>query len=153
MSPTKKESVTGNFSAEERAAMKEYAAELQAEKRRKGSADKAALDVQDLLDKIAALPDDDRIVAEKVHAIITGAAPELAPKTWYGMPAYYRDGKPIVFFQPAAKFKARYSTLGFNDGAFLDDGAMWPTSYALTTLGPDEEKKIAELVRRAAGPS
>ncbi|MBN9103374.1 MAG: DUF1801 domain-containing protein [Propionibacteriaceae bacterium] len=149
MSPTKKESVTGNFSAEERAAMKEYAAELQAEKKRKGSADKAALDAQDLLDKIAALDGDDRVLAEKVHAIITAAAPELAPKTWYGMPAYYRDGKAVVFFQPAAKFKARYSTLGFNDGATLDDGDMWPTSYALTTIGPAEEKKIAELVNRA----
>jgi uncharacterized protein YdhG (YjbR/CyaY superfamily) len=139
------------FSADERAAMKEYAAELQAEKRRKGSADKAALDRQDLLDKIAALPDDDRVVAERVHAIVTEAAPELLPKTWYGMPAYYRDGRAVVFFQPAAKFKARYSTLGFNDGAALDDGAMWPTSYALTTIGPVEEKRIAELVRRAAG--
>lgn len=151
MSPTKKESVTGNFSAEERAAMKEYAAELQAEKKRKGSADKAALDAQDLLDKIAALADEDRAIAEKVHAIITAAAPELAPKTWYGMPAYYRDGQAVVFFQPAAKFKARYSTLGFNDGANLDEGDMWPTSYALTTIGPAEEKKIAELVKRAAG--
>lgn len=149
MSPTKKESVTGNFSAEERAAMKEYAAELQAEKKRKGSADKAALDAQDLLEKIAALPEEDRAVAEKVHAIITAAVPELAPKTWYGMPAYYRDGKPVVFFQPAGKFKARYSTLGFNDGATLDDGAMWPTSFALTTIGPAEEERIAELVKRA----
>lgn len=149
MSPTKKESTTGNFSAEERAAMKEYAAELQAEKKRKGSADKAALDAQDLLDKIAALDGDDRVLAEKVHAIITAAAPDLAPKTWYGMPAYYRDGKPIVFFQSAAKFKARYSTLGFNDGATLDEGDMWPTAYALTTIGPAEEKRI--VVKRAAG--
>jgi uncharacterized protein YdhG (YjbR/CyaY superfamily) len=149
MTTAKKASTTGNFSAEERAAMKEYAAELQAEKKRKGSADKAALDAQDLLDKIAALEGDDRVLAEKVHAIVIAAAPELAPKTWYGMPAYYRNGQAVVFFQPAAKFKARYSTLGFNDGATLDEGDMWPTSYALTTIGPAEEKKIAELVRRA----
>ena len=151
MSPTKKASTTGNFTAEERAAMKEYAAELQAEKRRKGSADKAALDLADQLDKIASLSGDDRVLAEKVHEIVSAAAPQLAPKTWYGMPAYYRDGKPIVFFQPAGKFKARYSTLGFNDGALLDEGKMWATSYALTTLGPEEEARIAELVRRAAG--
>ncbi|MFT4111117.1 iron chaperone [Propionicimonas sp.] len=142
---------SAGFSADERAAMKEYAAELKAEKQRKGAADKAALDAQDLLEKIAALADGDRETAQKVHAIVTSAAPDLAPKTWYGMPAYYRDGKAVVFFQPAGKFKARYSTLGFNDGAALDDGAMWPTSYALTTIGPAEEKQIAELVRRAAG--
>jgi len=151
MSPTKKASTTGKFTAEERAAMKEYAAELQAEKRRQGSADKAALDLADQLDKIASLAGEDRVMAEKVHAIITEAAPQLAPKTWYGMPAYYRDGRAVVFFQPAGKFKARYATLGFNDGAALDDGAMWPTSYALMTLGPAEEKRIAELVKRAAG--
>jgi uncharacterized protein YdhG (YjbR/CyaY superfamily) len=151
MSPTKKDSTTGNFSAEERAAMKEYAAELQRQKRRPGSADKAALDLADQLEKIASLAGEDRVLAEKVHEIVTAVAPQLAPKTWYGMPAYYRDGKPIVFFQPAGKFKARYATLGFNDGALLDDGAMWPTSYALTTLGPKEEAAIAEVVRRAAG--
>ncbi|MGC3993769.1 MAG: DUF1801 domain-containing protein [Propionicimonas sp.] len=144
---------SAGFSAEERAAMKEYAAELKAEKQRKGAADKAALDVQDLLDKIAALDDGDRQTAQMVHAIVTKVAPDLAPKTWYGMPAYYRDGKAVVFFQPAGKFKARYSTLGFNDGAALDDGAMWPTSYALTTIGPAEEEQIGELVRRAAGLS
>lgn len=151
MSPTRKASTTGNFTAEERAAMKEYAAELQADKRRKGSADKAALDLADQLEKIASLIGEDRVLAEKVHEIVTAVAPQLAPKTWYGMPAYYRDGKPIVFFQPAGKFKARYSTLGFNDGALLDDGPMWATSYALTTLGPEEEARIAELVLRAAG--
>ena len=150
MSPTKKASTTGNFTAEERAAMKEYAAELQADKRRQGSADKAALDLADQLEKIAALPEPDRSVAERVHAIITTAVPEYAPKTWYGMPAYYLNGKPVVFFQPAAKFKARYSTLGFNDGATLDDGAMWPTSFAITELGAEEEARIAELVKRAA---
>ena len=151
MSPTKKASTTGNFTAEERAAMKEYAAELQTEKRRKGVADKAALDLADQLDKIAGLPEPDRTVAQRVHEIITATVPQYAPKTWYGMPAYYLDGKPVVFFQPAGKFKARYSTLGFNDGATLDDGAMWPTSFAITELGPAEEAWIAELVKRAAG--
>lgn len=140
-----------SFSAEERAAMKEYAAELKAEKKRKGTADKAAQDEADLVAKIAELTGDERILAEKVHALVREHAPELAPKTWYGMPAYNRDGRAIVFFQPASKFKARYSTLGFNDGAKLDDGAMWPTSYALTTIGPAEEKKLIELIRRAAG--
>lgn len=142
---------SGGFSAEERAAMKEYAAELKTAKSRSGKADKAALDAKDLLEKIASLPDGDRELAEKVHSIVTTAAPELAPKTWYGMPAYYRDGAAVVFFQPAAKFKARYSTLGFNDGARLDDGSFWPTSYAITTIGPAEEKQIAELVKRAVG--
>ena len=137
--------------AEERAAMKEYAAELKAEKKRKGTADKAAQDEADLVAKIAELTGDDRVLAEKVHALVREHAPELAPKTWYGMPAYNRDGRAIGFFQPASKFKARYSTLGFNDGGQLDDGAMWPTSYALTTIGPAEERKLIELIRRAAG--
>ena len=140
-----------SFSAEEKAAMKEYAAELKAEKKRKGSADKAAQDEADLLAKLGELTGEDKVLAEKVHALIREHAPELLPKTWYGMPAYNRDGKAVVFFQPASKFKARYSTLGFNDSAALDDGAMWPTSYALTTIGPAEEKKLIELIRRAAG--
>ena len=140
-----------SFSAEEKAAMKEYAAELKAEKKRKGSADKAAQDEADLLAKLGELTGEDKVLAEKVHALIREHAPELLPKTWYGMPAYNRDGKAVVFFQPASKFKARYSTLGFNDVAALDDGAMWPTSYALTTIGPAEEKKLIELIKRAAG--
>ncbi len=139
------------FSAEERAAMKDAAAEQRAAKQRANRADKAALDLKDLLDKIAGFPDDDRVLAEKVHAIVTAAAPDLAPKTWYGMPAYYRGGQPVVFFQPASKFKARYSILGFNDSAALDDGALWPTSYAVTAIGPAEEQQIAELIQRAAG--
>lgn len=140
-----------SFSAEERAAMKEYAAELKAEKKRKGNADKAAQDEADLLAKIAELTGEDKVLAEKIHALVREHAPELLPKTWYGMPAYNRDGKAVVFFQPASKFKARYSTLGFNDSAALDDGAMWPTSYALTTIGPAEEKRLIELISRAAG--
>ncbi|GEN78956.1 iron chaperone [Actinotalea fermentans] len=134
------------FTEEERAAMKERARELK--KARSGNKVDAE---QEVLAKIAELPEADRVVAERIHAIIREAAPELEPRTWYGMPAYGKAGKATVFFQPAAKFKARYSTLGFNDDAPLDDGAMWPTAFALTTLGPAEEARIVELVRRAAG--
>ena len=128
------------FTAEERAAMKERAREL-----------KSAAGESDLLARIAEMPDADRVMAERVHAIVTASAPSLSPKTWYGMPAYARDdGKIVCFFQSAAKFKARYATFGFNDAANLDDGGMWPTSFALTKLTTAEEKKIAALVRRAA---
>lgn len=132
------------FSAEERAAMKERAKETKAVKRGK-KADGTA----EVLEKIAAMADDDRVVAERLHEIITKAAPELAPKTWYGMPAYARDGKVVCFFQDAAKFKARYATLGFQDTANLDDGAMWPTSFAVTKLTPAVEKQIVALVKKA----
>ncbi|RJO78848.1 DUF1801 domain-containing protein [Nocardia panacis] len=145
--PAAKKSAVG-FTAEERAAMKEHAEELKKSARR--GPDKAA-DAADLLAKIAEMGDEDRAMAERVHAIITAAAPTLAPKLWYGMPAYAKDGKAVCFFQPAAKFKARYSTLGFNDTATLDDGPMWPTAYALTTLTPAIEAEIAALVKRAAG--
>lgn len=104
-----------------------------------------------MLDKIAELTGDDRVMAERVHAVITETAPELAPKPWYGMPAYALDGKIVCFFQPSSKFKARYATLGFNDLAKLDDGAMWATSFALTEVTPDVEKRIAALVRDAVG--
>lgn len=100
---------------------------------------------------IADLPDEDRALAERVHAIVRETAPSLAPRVWYGMPAYARDGKVVVFFQGGRKFKSRYSTLGFQQGARLDDGRMWPVAFALTELGPAEEAHIAELVRRAAG--
>jgi uncharacterized protein YdhG (YjbR/CyaY superfamily) len=138
------------FTAEERAAMKDHAQELKAAKKRGGKAS-AADGEADVLAKIAELADADRFLAERVHAIVKAAAPHLAPKLWYGMPAYARDGKIVCFFQSAAKFKARYATLGFNDAAHLDDGTMWPTAFALTKLTSADEKRIADLVTRAAG--
>ncbi len=140
------------FSEEERAAMKERAAELKAAASRGGSAaKKAAADLDDALEKIAAMPDDERAIAERLHAIVTTHAPELAAKTWYGMPAYAKDGKAVVFFKNAAKFKMRYSEVGFNEWAQLDDGEMWPTAYAVTAITPAVEKKLVALVKRAAG--
>lgn len=137
------------FTAEERAAMKEHAQELKTAARRGGRAAKADGE-RDVLAKIAEMSETDRAMAERIHAIVTGNAPGLTPKLWYGMPAYARDGKVVCFFQSAAKFKARYATLGFNDSARLDDGAIWPTAYALTTLTPADEALIGELVRKAA---
>ena len=135
------------FTAAERAAMKERAAELRAEGR-KGA--KKADGLQAVLDRIAEMAPEDRVLAERVHATVTAAAPDLWPKTWYGMPAYANEaGKVVVYLQDAGKFKSRYSTLGFNDDAALDDGDMWPTSYAITSWSPDVEAKIAELVRTA----
>jgi uncharacterized protein YdhG (YjbR/CyaY superfamily) len=146
MSDTK----TGGFTDAERAAMVERAKEAKAEKRRVSKAEKAALAEQDLLDKIAEMPESDRVMAERIHAIIKETAPDLEPKTWYGMPAYANaDGKIVCFFQAAAKFGARYATFGFNDTATLDDGAMWPTSFALTEVTEAVEKRIAELVKQA----
>ena len=142
---TKKES--DGFSAEERAAMKERAAELRAEGR-KGA--KKADGLQAVLERIAQMAPEDRVLAERVHMTITSAAPELVPRTWYGMPAYTNaDGKIVVFFQDAGKFKYRYSTLGFQDAANLDDGDMWPVSYALQQWSPTVEKKVVELVKTA----
>lgn len=143
---TKATKASDGFSAEEKAAMRERTREA---KRSGGAAEDAA----EVLAKIAEMPDADRVIAERLHAIVAEAAPGLAPKTWYGMPAYARDGKIVCFFQPASKFKARYATLGFNDAARLDDGALWPTAFAVTALGPDVERQIAELVKRAAGPA
>ncbi|GAA2182534.1 DUF1801 domain-containing protein [Brooklawnia cerclae] len=140
---------TEGFSEDERAAMKERAQELKAESRR-GRGAKADLE-KAVLDKIAELPEPDRVLAEKIHAIIKENAPTLSPKLWYGMPAYARDGKVVCFFQGASKFKVRYSTLGFNDPANLDEGTMWPTSFALTTLSAEDEARIAELVKKAVG--
>jgi uncharacterized protein YdhG (YjbR/CyaY superfamily) len=134
------------FTAEERAAMKDRARELKAEAG-KGKADGEA----DLLAKIAEMPAADRAMAERVHAIVKASAPALSPKTWYGMPAYARDGKVVCFFQSASKFKARYATLGFNDAAKLDDGVMWPTSFALKELTAAEEARIRALVKKAVG--
>ena len=134
------------FSTEERAAMKERARELRAEARaNKNKADGES----DVLAKIAEMAEADRAIAERLHAIIKAAAPTLSPKTWYGMPAYARDGKIVCFFQAAQKFNARYASLGFNDAANLDEGAMWPTAFALKELTAAEEAKIAALVKRA----
>lgn len=134
------------FTAEERAAMKERAKELKAE-RGSGKADGENA----LLEKIAELPEPDRAMAERLHKIVTAAAPELSPRTWYGMPAYAKDGKVLCFFTPASKFKERYASFGFNANANLDDGAMWPTAFALTKLTPAAETKIKELVKKAVG--
>lgn len=138
------------FSDEERAAMKERAQELKSEGRR-GKASKKAAGESDLLAKVAELEDEDRAMAEKLHALVTETAPDLAPRTWYGMPAYAKDGKVVLFFQAAQKFKTRYSTLGFSDDAQLDDGDMWPASFALTSWTPAVEGRVAELVKRALG--
>lgn len=138
------------FSEEERAAMKERAQELKAEARRESKDAKAREKGEaDLLEKIAEMSDGDRSLAERLHAVITAAAPELLPKTWYGMPAYARGSDIVCFFQPAQKFNTRYSTLGFNDPAALDDGTMWPTAYALTELTAENEATIAALVTKA----
>ncbi|MEZ0095059.1 iron chaperone [Streptacidiphilus sp. EB129] len=137
------------FTAGERAAMKEHALELKTAVRR-GAKASAADGEADVLAKIAEMADADRILAQQVHAVVKAAAPQLSPKLWYGMPAYAKDGKIVCFFQSAAKFKARYATLGFNDPANLDDGAMWPTAFALTTLTAADEQRIADLVTRAA---
>ncbi len=151
--PAKKATTSAQpLSADERAAMKEHVTEVRASARRGGSAaDKAAADAQALVDKIGELEGTDREMAEWVHAIVTKNAPGLAPKLWYGMPAYYQDGKALCFFQPAGKFKARYGTLGFNDGATLDDGTLWPTSYALTKKTAAGEKTLAALIKKATG--
>jgi uncharacterized protein YdhG (YjbR/CyaY superfamily) len=138
---------SGGFTDEERAAMKARAAELRAEGK-KGA--KKADGLQDVLDKIAAMAPDDRVLAERVHATVTAAAPELSPRTWYGMPAYANtDDKVVVFFQDSGKFKYRYSTLGFQEAANLDDGDLWPVYYALTKWSAAVEKKVVELVRGA----
>jgi uncharacterized protein YdhG (YjbR/CyaY superfamily) len=138
------------FSDEERAAMKERAQELKAASRRGSRAGKADGEA-DVLAKIAEMPEPDRVMAERLHAIVKASAPSLSPRTWYGMPAYAVDGKVVCFFQSAQKFKSRYATLGFSDTANLDDGAMWPTSFALKELTPAEEARIAALVKRAVG--
>lgn len=134
----------------ERAAMKESARERKSQARR-GSAEERAEGEREVQAKIAELSGDDRDMAERIHALITTNVPVLVPRTYYGMPAYAKDGKVICFFQPASKFKVRYSTVGFQPDAHLDDGAMWPTSWALTKLTSAEEERILELVQRAVG--
>ena len=145
MSETKKQNSAG-FTAEEQAAMKERAKELKAQTKR-GKKDSGESDV---LAKIAEMPDADRAIAERVHAIIKETAPQLAPRTWYGQPAYAKDGKVLCFLQGASKFGTRYATLGFQDSANLDDGPMWATSFALAEMTPAVEAKIRELVQKAA---
>jgi len=130
------------FTAEEHAAMKERAQEAKG----KGEGESA------VLEKIAEMPKADRVLAERLHAIVMERAPELSPKTWYGMPAYAKDGKVVCYFQSAHKFKSRYATFGFDNAANLDNGPMWPTSFALKELTPTEEKKITALVKKAVNP-
>jgi uncharacterized protein YdhG (YjbR/CyaY superfamily) len=134
--------MSAKFTPEERAAMRERARELKAAK---GKADGE----KDVLEKIAEMPKSDRVMAKKLHAIVKANAPDLVPRTWYGMPAYSKDGNVLCFFQSAAKFKSRYATFGFNDAANLDKGTMWPTSFALKELTLADEKKIAALVKKA----
>ena len=134
------------WTAEERAAMRERAKEMKAEER--ANKDRAVGEA-DLRAKISEMPESDQVMAERIHQIVTEVAPELAPRTWYGMPAYARDGKIVCFFTPAAKFKERYATFGFNAEANLDEGSMWPTSWALTKLTDADAKKIGDLVKKA----
>ena len=141
---TKRTGSNKGFTAEERAAMKERAKELKAEAA-KADGEKA------LLEKVAEMKGTDRTIAKRLHAIVTAAAPTLSPKTWYGMPAYAKDGKIVCFFQSKAKFGSRYATFGFSDEANIDQGAMWPTSWALQDLTAAEEKKIVALVKKAVG--
>ncbi|BBC36637.1 uncharacterized protein SGFS_079310 [Streptomyces graminofaciens] len=150
-SGTAAEEYTG-FTAEERAAMKEHAqGQKQAAARRGSRAEKEAAAEREVLAKIAAMSEADRVLAERIHAIVKATAPDLTPKLWYGMPAYARDGKVVCHFQSAQKFKSRYATLGFSDQAALDEGAMWPTAYALKELTAADEQRISALVKKAAG--
>ena len=147
--PKKRGRTSGEtFSAEERGAMRERAAELKSAGR--GSRPKGD-GAQDVLAKIREMPEPDRTMAKRLHAVITAAAPELAPRTWYGMPAYAKDGKVLCFFQAASKFKTRYATFGFSDRANLDEGSAWPTAFALHELTPEVEAMIGALVKRAVG--
>ena len=136
------------FTAEERAAMKDHAQELKAAARRGSRAAKEDGE-SEVLAKIAEMTEEDRVIGERLHAIIMASVPDLAPRTWYGMPAYAQDGKIVCFFQPAQKFKTRYVTLGFSDKANLDEGTMWPISYALTELTAADEARISALVKKA----
>ena len=147
MSAKTDESESDGFSSEERAAMKERAAELRAEGKQGA---RKADGLQAVLDRIAQMGPEDRALAERVHVLVTGNAPELTPKTWYGMPAYANaEGKVVIFFQDAGKFSYRYATLGFQDAANLDDGDLWPVSYALRRWSPAVEKRVVELVKAA----
>jgi uncharacterized protein YdhG (YjbR/CyaY superfamily) len=145
---TATDKTSGRFTAEERAAMKERAKELKAAARRGPRAGKADAE-SEVLAKIAELPAPDRAMAERLHAIIKAGAPALSPKTWYGMPAYAKDGKVVCYFTAASKFNERYATFGFNDAANLDEGAMWPVAFALTELTAADEARIGALVKKA----
>lgn len=149
MAKTSKDTTNDGFSERERAAMKERADELKTSKRRRSGTKKAEADAQDCLAKIAEMPDADRHIAESLHGIVEKVAPDLAPKTWYGMPAYARDGKVVVFFKGAAKFDTRYAEVGFNEIANLDDGDMWPTAFAVTSATPAVKKQLTALVTAA----
>jgi uncharacterized protein YdhG (YjbR/CyaY superfamily) len=153
--PTTKQASTSRGAAdvwteEERAAMRESARERKTAARR-GSVDERAEGEREIRQKFAEMPESDRVMAERIHALVMESAPILVPRTYYGMPAYAKDGKVLCFFQPASKFKARYATFGFNDGASLDDGSMWATSWALTKLTKADEGRIAALVKKAVG--
>ena len=151
-SATKKSTASGTkakgFTEAERAAMKARAQELKSEER---ASKNRAEGERDVIAAIAAMKEPDRALARRLHAIVTASAPALWPKTWYGMPAYARDGKVVCFFKSAGKFNSRYATFGFEEAANLDDGAMWPTSYALKELTPADEKRIGALVKKAVG--
>ena len=147
-STTAKGDAAAGFTDEEKEAMKERVREMKAEARRGSGADKSDGE-GDVLAKIAEMPAPDRAMAERIHALVKAAAPELSSRTWYGMPAYAKDGKVICFFQSAHKFKARYATFGFSDAAHLDDGSVWPTSYAVKELTAADETKIAAIVKKA----
>ena len=145
---TGRDTTSAGLTDEERAALKETLQERKAAARRGPRAGKADGE-SDVLAKIAEMPEPDRSMAERIHAIVKANAPELSPRTWYGMPAYAKDGKVVCYFQSADKFKSRYATFGFNDDAHLDEGAMWPTSFALTELSAAEEARIGALVKKA----
>jgi len=147
MTDAKTRIATKGLSEDEKAAARERVKELKIEARR--GSDRAAGEA-DVLAKIAEMPESDRVMAERIHAIVKTSAPELSPKTWYGMPAYAKDGKLVCFFKAADKFKSRYATFGFEENANLDDGAMWATSWALTKLTPADEARLAALVKKAA---
>jgi uncharacterized protein YdhG (YjbR/CyaY superfamily) len=142
-----------SFTAEERAAMKERAHEITAKRASKklSKEEQSAADAAEVEAKIAEMTSAEQAIARRFHELVAEHAPSLAPKTWYGMPAYAKNGKTVVFFQPATKFKARYSTIGFNDAAQLDEGTLWPTAFAVVELTPADEKVIAALLERAAG--
>jgi hypothetical protein len=146
--PTATDKTSGGWTDEERAAMKERSRELKTAGRRGSRAGKADGESA-VLAKLADMPEPDRAMGERLHAIIKASAPDLTPKTWYGMPAYAKDGKVVCYFTPASKFKERYATFGFNDVANLDEGTMWPTSFALTELTAADEARIAALVKKA----
>lgn len=148
MDSTKSSTYEG-FTAQERAAMQDHARELKKAARRGSRADKAAQALQDVLAKITEMPDPDRMLAERVHTLVTTHAPALEPKLWYGMPSYALDGKVVCYFQSADKFKSRYATLGFSDQAHLDQSTMWATGFALTEMTTEVETRIAILVKQA----